>query len=361
MRAAKERRMKVSRRTVLTTGAAFLVAPRARASEPPFAWLGQARRAAIADAEPRLKAALLRWGDRQLTRESKARASIRVEGGIAGRGEYDESQEAQRDQVAIRDLALAARAGGAAHGAKAAALIGRWLDLYRPSFNPIDETIFENLFVAWDVLPEAARAPHEASMAKLLRDFAEGYISRFWNLRGNTAINNWHSHRIKIAALAAFGTGDAKLIASMREAYAAHLWRTLRPDGPSVDFDERDAIHYVVYNLLPLCVACLAAREHGEDWFALVAPSGASVPRSLAWVEPYATGEKTHAEFERSKVRFDFERRRAGVQGFEGNFEPVKARELFALAARLDPRHWPLAVKLGPTPIWYDAPYPRPA
>lgn len=353
--------MRISRRTMLTGAAALAIVPRARASGAAFSWLGPARRQTIAGADARMKAALLRWGDRQLDRESKARATIRVEGGIAGRGEYDESQEAQRDLVAIRDLALAARAGGAAHGAKAAALIGRWLELYRPSFNPIDETIFENLFVAWDALPEAARGPHENAMAKLLRGFAEGYLARFPSLRGNTAINNWHSHRIKIAALAAFGTGDAALAAGMREAYAAHLARTLLPDGPSVDFAERDAIHYVVYNLLPLCVACLAAREHGEDWFALQTPAGASLSRSLAWVEPYATGEKTHAEFERSKVRFDFERRRAGVRGFEGNFEPAKARDLYALAARLDPRYWPLAAKLGPTPVWYDAPYPRPA
>jgi hypothetical protein len=353
--------MRISRRAALTAGIAIVALPRARGAEPPFAWLGPARRRAIAASEPRVKATLMRWGDRHLTRESTARATIRVEGGIAGRGEYDASQEAKRDQVAIRDLALAARAGGAAHGEKAATLIDRWLDLYRPSFNPIDETDFENLFAAWDALPEASRGPRETGMAKLTRDFAEGYLARFPSLRGATAVNNWHSHRIKIAALAAFATGDATLIAGVREAYAAHLARTLLPEGPSVDFAERDAIHYVVYNLLPLCVACLAAREHGEDWFALVAPSGASLSRSLAWVEPYATGEKTHAEFERSKVRFDFERRRAGVKGFEGNFDPAKARDLYAVAARLDPRHWPLALKLGPTPLWYDAPYPRPA
>jgi Alginate lyase len=316
---------------------------------------------AVETADARMKAALKRWGDRHLDRVSTARAAIKVEGGIAGRGDYDVSVEAQRDLVAIRDLALAARGVGPVYGEKAAALIARWLELYRPSFNPIDETIFENLFAAWDLLPDAAREPLAPGMAKLARDFAQGYIERFPTLRGNTAINNWHSHRVKIAALAAFETGDPASIAGMCEAYAAHLARTLLPEGPSVDFAERDAIHYVVYNALPLLVACLAARAHGEDWFAFVTPSGASLARTLAWIEPYANGDKTHAEFENSKVRFDFERRRAGVKGFEGNFDPAKARDLYALAARLDQRHWPLARKLGPTPLWYDAPYPRPA
>jgi hypothetical protein len=354
--------MGISRRTILAAGAAFAIWPKmSRASARNFAWLGPAELRAVENAEPRVKSTLRRWGDRNLGLESKARAAIRVEGGIAGRGEYDVSVEAQRALVAIRDLALAARGIGPVYAEKAGALIARWLELYRPSFNPIDETIFENLFAAWDLLPDAARGPHAAGMAKLARDFAEGYLARFPSLRGSTAVNNWHSHRIKIATLAAFETGDAALIAGVRDAYRAHLARTLLPEGPSVDFADRDAIHYVVYNVLPLCVACLAARAHGEDWFALVAPSGASIARTLAWIEPYATGEKTHAEFERSRVRFDFERRNAGVKGFEGNFEPAKARDLYALAARLDARYWPLAIKLGPTALWYDAPYPRPA
>jgi hypothetical protein len=352
--------MPSTRRAFLGMAAAIAATRPAVAAEP-YALLGPDQLAAVRGTSASLRGSLTRWADRHLDAPSKARESVHVEGGIAGRGDYDASAEALRELSAIRELALASAFGNEGYAAKAAALLARWLEIYRPNFNPIDETAFENLFVAWDALPEAARAPHAARYAAFARGFAQGYLDRLPGLRGNTAINNWHSHRVKIMALAAFATGDTRLIGEVRAAFDAHLARTLIPDGPSNDFAERDAIHYVVYNLLPLCTACLAAKTHGQDWYATRATNGATIAGSLNWTLPYATGEKTHAEFERSKVRFDFERRNAGVAGFKGDFEPAKARDLFVVAARLDSRFWPIARKLQPGNIWYDAPFPRAA
>ncbi len=352
--------MIATRRTFLGMAvAAAVVRPSAAAG--PYAMLGPEQLGALRGTSASLRGSLTRWADRSLGASSKARASVHVEGGIAGRGDYDASAEALRELSAIRELALASAFGNEAYATKAAMLLARWLEIYRPNFNPIDETGFENLFVAWDALPEAAQAPHAARYAEFARGFVQGYLDRLPSLRGNTAINNWHSHRVKIMALAAFATGDTRLIGEVRAAFEEHLARTLIPDGPTNDFAERDAIHYVVYNLLPLCTACLAAKTHGQDWYATRAANGATIAGSLDWTLPYATGEKTHAEFERSKVRFDFERRNAGVAGFKGDFEPAKARDLFVVAARLDPRYWPIARKLQPGNIWYDAPFPRPA
>jgi hypothetical protein len=275
---------------------------------------------------------------------------------------FAEHRESLRDLPAARDLAMAAAAGGdTVYGAKAMEIVGAWLAIYRPSFNPIDETAFENLFVAWDLTPDAIRAPLAPTMARFARAMAEGYLARMPRVSGDSGINNWQSHRAKLATLAAFATGDDTMVAQARAAYTAHLARTLLPEGPTVDFAKRDAVHYVVYNLLPLCTACLAAMTHGQDWFSLRTPSGASLTGSLAWLEPYADGAKTHEEFANTTVRFDRERAAAGVPGFSGRFEPTKARELFAVAARLDARHWPLARKLASYPLWYDFAFPRPA
>lgn len=352
--------MTATRRAFLGMAASVAAIRPAFAAEP-FAFLGPGQLAALRGTSASLRGSLTRWADRHLDASPKARASVHVEGGIAGRGDYDASAEALRELSAIRELALASNFGNGAYSAKAVALLARWLDVYRPTFNPIDETAFENLLIAWDALPDAARIPLAARYADFARGFAQGYLDRLPGLRGNTAINNWHSHRVKIMTLAAFATGDTRLIGEVRAAFDAHLARTLLPDGPTNDFVERDAIHYVVYNLLPLCTACLAAQTHGQDWYATRAANGATIAGSLGWTLPYATGEKTHAEFERSKVRFDFERRNAGVAGFKGDFEPGKARDLFVVAARLDPRYWPIARKLQPGNIWYDAPFPRAA
>lgn len=324
----------------------------------PFCLISPAARARLATLDRSRRAAIQRGARRVVDRAPQPRARIRLEGRLPSDPAYADSQEAVRDFPAARDLALAAATGDTDDGVRATAILAAWLETYRPNFNPIDETGFENVFIAWDLLGAPNRGELDPSMQRFLRAMAEGYLAAMAGARGATAINNWQSHRAKLATLTAFGTGDSTLIDQTRRAFGQHLAVTLRADGPTIDFAERDALHYVVYNLQPLCTACLAAQEHGEDWFSQRSATGAALSTSLDWLAPYAEGRKTHAEFERSTVRFDFERRRAGVAGFSGNFEPAKARELYALAARLDPRYRPLAVKLASGTPWYDVVWP---
>src|SRR5262249_32405082 len=158
-------------------------------------------------------------------------------------------------------LALAARLTGEARYAQAAAaIIGAWANVYKPSFNPIDETGFDMLFLAWDLLPAEARAPHVAAMAALLRGFAEGYLAH--PVGGRSANNNWNSHRVKGIALAAWSLGDTALVRRARETFAAQLRANIRGDGGTLDFEQRDAVHYVVYDLEPLSLTVLASRAH---------------------------------------------------------------------------------------------------
>jgi hypothetical protein len=293
------------------------------------------------------RAAALRAADRVVARVPKAMPRVHVEGSLPGQGIHDESQEALRDLPAMRDLALAARLTGEVRYADAARhLLRAWIETYRPSFNPIDETGFERLFIAWDLLER--RDGLDAGYARMLQAFCEGYLAH--PLRGNTAINNWNSHRVKLIVLSAFALGDTALIARARESYDAQLRANIKPDGSTVDFLQRDAIHYVVYDLEPLVMAVLAARRHGQDW---LGDEDGALLRAVAWLEPYATGAKTHEEFAKTTVPFDRTRRDAGVPGFEGMFQPAKARPAMALAARLDPRFAATARALR-TEAWQD-------
>jgi hypothetical protein len=97
---------------------------------------------------------------------------------------------------------------------------------------------------------------------------------------------------------------------------------------------------------------------HGEDWYSLTAPSGASLQKSLDWLVPFADGSQVHEEFVHSSIRFDYERRDAGVPGFSGNFDAKNARNVFALAARLDPKYTGIVNKLGGAPSWLDVVWP---
>src|SRR5262245_34040518 len=125
----------------LAVGLAFSVAPAAAG----YALIAPHEAAALANAPATPeRAALLRSAERALARAPRAMARIHVEGTLPGQGIHDESREALRDMPAARDLALAARLTGQERYAEAAArLIGAWAAIYRPSFNPIDETGFD--------------------------------------------------------------------------------------------------------------------------------------------------------------------------------------------------------------------------
>jgi len=330
----------------------FASAANAQTAQAGYALVSPARAEALAATpDSPARAALLRSAERAMALpSSKARERVHVEGTLPGQGIFDESAEALRELPAIRDLALAARVTGQRRYAdKAASFLERWLELYRVSFNPIDESGFDSLFVAWDVLPEAQRAPLAQAMARMLRRFAQGYLDN--PLRGQTATNNWNSHRAKLIVLAAFATGDTALIARARQTFEAQLSANIRADGSTLDFALRDAVHYVTYSLEPLAMAAYAARLHGEDWTGF---AGGALARGFAWIAPYADGSKSHAEFVNSREPFDRRRAEAGVPGFAGPFDRRKTRLLMALAARLDPAYTPIARELR-TEVWQES------
>lgn len=296
------------------------------------------------------RAALLRSADRHLNRAPHAMARVHVEGTLPGQGIYDQSLEALRDFPAARDLALAARLTGDTRYADAAVrLIAAWIATYQVSFNPIDETGFDALMVAWDLLAADRRTGLESGYGRMMRAFSRGYLDH--PLKGQPVTNNWNSHRVKLIVLAAFALDDPTLIAEARAAYVSQLRANIRADGSTLDFELRDAIHYVVFDLEPLAVAALAARQHGEDWWR---DAENALERAFAWLEPYAAGTWTHQEFANTRIAFDRTRRDAGIKGFDGAFEPQKARTSMAIAGRLDRRFIETARSMR-TEAWQEA------
>lgn len=277
-------------------------------------------------------------------------AHVHVEHSLPGQGTHDASVEALRDFTIARDLALAGRISGDSRFVDAAAkLVGPWADVYSPSLSPIDETNFDSLFIAWDLLPETARQPAKAKMEKLIRAFATGYLQT--PPQRSTAVNNWNSHRVKLATLAAFASGDEHLITQAHERFKEQLHNNIDSRGKTYDFTQRDALHYVVYSLEPLLMAALAAQQHGQNWWN---DEDNRLSLALNWLRPYASGEKTHIEFAKTTVNWDHVRRDAGLKGFDGVFDRKKARLAFVLASRFDRQYVELATNLRDAP-WQDA------
>ena len=322
-------------------------APPQPASATAYALLGAHFAAGKADSEAaRMTIARARAA---LTRSPGAIPRLHTEGTLPGKGIREISLVAKRDQPIMLDLAMAWRlTGDRAFLTQAGRYLDAWARVYQVSFNPIDETGIDQIAMAYDLTEADLSADVRARNDGFWRHMAEGYLDAMDAPGLGHANTNWQSHRVKLATMAAFQTGDAKLIGRARDAYRKQVLINLRPDGSTFDYEERDALHYVTYDLDPLMMAALTAKVHGEDWYSWSAPGGASLPRSLDWLADFARGTRTHIEFAHSKVQFDRDRAAAGQAEYAPhNWKPDAALDTFAIAALLDPRFTDLAAALA--------------
>jgi hypothetical protein len=273
-----------------------------------------------------------------LSTEPHPMARLHTEGTLPHQGIRDQSIEAERDFQVMADLGFAFRFTGDRRYLDAEArYLSAWSSTYQPSLNPIDETRFDTVFIAFDLTRDALPAPVQSQVLALFRTMATGYLN-WWDANAKKDPANWSSHRIKLMTLSAYELNDATLIHRAAAAFRAQIAQNIRPDGEVVDFKKRDALHYVTYDLEPLTTAALAAKMHGQDWFHTAATGSPSVEMGINWLLPFALGQKTHEEFVHSGVGFDAARARAGEQGYSGQWHPAASVELLALAAWADPR-----------------------
>ncbi|KRE97852.1 hypothetical protein ASG87_15120 [Frateuria sp. Soil773] len=283
-------------------------------------------------------------------------ARVHTQGTLPHQGIHDESVRAERDWTIALDAAVAWRRTGQADLLRQVdRYLRAWADVYRPSFNPIDETNLDQLFWAYALTHDALAPATRTATARLIRALGEGYVQRVRQRRGSTYINdinNWQSHRIKLIATAAAALGDPAMLAAARELFLAQVAANIRADGSTVDFAQRDALHYVTYDLQPLVQAALAASAYPgqRDWIDAHPAGGASLADALAWLAPYAEGRRGHQEFVHTEEPFDIERRQAGLKGYDGAWDPHTSAALYAYAAVLLPAYRPLARRLGETP-----------
>lgn len=272
-----------------------------------------------------------------LSRPPGAIPVIHTEGTLPGRGIREISGRAREDFPISLSLGLAYRlTGERRYAERAEVYLMAWAETYRWSFNPIDETGFDTLIMTTDLVSDALTPGGKTRIDAFWRALSVGYLDAM----DGTPINagtNWQSHRIKLATLAAYRLGDPALIERARAAYRRHVSTNILADGTVHDFHERDAIHYVTYNLDPLMTAALAARVHGEDWFGWRNPAGASARDAVSWLLPYAEGRLTHQEFVNSRIKFDADRARAGQPGYAGMWDRAGAVNTLGIASLLEP------------------------
>lgn len=265
---------------------------------------------------------------------------IQTAGKLQGSAEKTKTQEALKDIYRLTNLTMAyALTGREDFRSKTAEYVLAWAKTCQPPENPIDATNLEILLEAYDLVRPTMAGPDQLKVDNWVRSVAKTLIDSDDPKRG-TYWNNWKSHRVKIVALAAYTLGDIALESWSLETVKDLLDKNLNPDGTTLDFMERDALHYQVYDLEPLLVtAILFQRTQNQDLYDLRTSTGASLKQCVAFVVPFAKGEKTHAEYVHTMVKFDLQRAQNHEKGhgIGENFDPKAALKCLALAQFFEP------------------------
>ena len=277
---------------------------------------------------------------------------VHTDGLLPHQGARDESLLAEQDWSAARDLAVGyCVTNQQVYVDHADAILAAWLREYQPSFNPIDETNLEQLFLAADILDNAMPADLFAQWQVFAGRLSAGYLEQI-DKHAATA-DNRQAQRLKLATMGAYLLADSGAIGHAQSAFTTQLGANINAGGDVTDFTKHDALRYAVYDLEPLVMAALVSHDHGENWYGITASNGSTLALALQWLSPYATGAQTHLEFQNTSVPFDAARRDAGVAGYAGQWQPQGSALLFLYASALDRQWGELAFNLGGTPkLW---------
>jgi len=290
--------------------------------------------------------ALLKIADEALMAKPNPADTILSEGILQGDPRKTKTWKSIEDMQKVYALGLAYKVTSSSkYLDKASEFLLAWAKRNQPQGNPINDTNLDRIIFTYDLLKTDLK-PAVASAVKLwLTVVAKQEMKTFdlalANKRSGKSFNNWNSHRIKAITQVAAALEDKVLLQYAAERYEAQIANNLKSDGSSFDFHERDALHYHVYDIDPLLVAATIltrAADHQNDFYTYQSSEGNSLKKSVEWLLPYFTGEKTHAEWVNSKSAFDKKRAENGEKGYIAGtlFKPSEARTSIAMAGYFD-------------------------
>lgn len=243
---------------------------------------------------------------------------------------------AMKDMPKLEALAWTSiLADDARYAAQARRYLLAWARTNVSDGNPINETRFEPLVEAYDLLRNDLSRADQVIIDEWLRDKARALLVY---PKGHK--ENWQSHRIKMVGLIAATIGDDRLWNTSLILYRQHILNNFDASGSSVDFSRRDSLHYHLYSVQPLLSYACAAGRRNSPVFAYTASNDASLEKAVDFLVPYAVGEQTHTEFANSQVRFDRKRAASGEGEYAvRKWNPKQSIALFAEASCVSDRY----------------------
>lgn len=268
--------------------------------------------------------------------------TIRSEGLLKGNPRKERTVIALKDMQKMYALALQYRlVNDKKYLAKSIDFLNTWAEINKPNGDPIDDTNLDKAVETYDLIKTELTPADKKQIEDWLTKTATAEINSVRMKPGRgTAINNWNSHRLKEVGEIGYTLNNKELINWTIENLKKHIEVNLNADGTSLDFKERDAMHYHIYDLEPMLrLAILIYRANGTDFYSYQSKTGSSIKKSVNWLIPYIKGEKQHEEYVNTTVTFDRDRAKNNEPGFaQGSmFKPALAIPMLRLAVYFDP------------------------
>jgi hypothetical protein len=230
------------------------------------------------------------------------------------------------------------------------AYIQRWATTYVPTGNDVNENKLMPLLVAYEALRPGFDAQAREQIDAWVRRLASLHRPEVRDHR--RATGNRYAKRVRLVMTAGLILNEPEWIDEATDGLRALVDRALFPDGTSHDLRERDTLTYHTTTLRPLLDLALLARRRGVDLYTWEAPGGGSLKKSVDYVRPYATGEKTRTEWVHSTAEIDRQRAAAGIPHYQPGsvYEPRQAIPLLEEAELFDPTLGKIVAKLRAQP-----------
>jgi hypothetical protein len=254
------------------------------------------------------------------------------------------STAALKDREKIEALGWAwAATGDEKYGAQARKFLLAWAKVNQADGDAINETFFEPLIVAFDLLRDTFSPADRQVVDEWLRNKAE----TLWNSKFSVGFGgNWYSHRLKIVGLIGLVINGDSMIQNVTDGYRRQIKAMIKPDGATTEFYIRDSLSYHLYSIEPLLTLARAMERHGEKLYDYENPKGVSLRKSVDFVIPFTDGRKTHVEFANSTANADHWRATNGESHYAAHpFSPKSATRMLSQAAWFNPEYGKLAAK----------------
>lgn len=246
--------------------------------------------------------------------------------------------------------------GDKSAAAKLREFILSWASAYKPTGNDVNENKLYPLLVAYAALRDSFSPEDKGRVDAWVENMGRRHLKA---VREADHYSNRYAKSLRLATIGGIILDRPEWREAARDGLRRFVATSLRADGSSSDLERRDSLTYHMSSLKPLLELALLSGD-GVAIYTWEAEGGGSIKRSVDFVVPYATGEKTRREWVNSQIGLDHRRAEAGIAHYQPGslFEPKQALELMEQASVFDPALMPVVVELAETrsqriPTWH--------